>query len=115
MLALLIPGLGMGGGAVLVVGSDTQKPPSTFGDYSPTNADAEIDLSVYDVCDLSGFKAKRGQLVKQWNGLWVLPEYVERRNPQDLIRARGEKPPAQLSPEPDDDYLTTNEVTTDDL
>lgn len=95
--------------------SDSEKPAGTFSDYSETNPDAQEHPSTYDICDRSGFRAKRGELVEQWDGLWVLPEFIESRHPQDLLRARGERHTAQLSPEPEDEFLSTNQVSTEDL
>lgn len=36
------------------------------------------------VCDQSGFKCKRSELVRRWDGYWVLPEFNHPRQPQDF-------------------------------
>ena len=36
------------------------------------------------ICDASGFKCKRSELVKRWDGYWVLPEFNHPRQPQDF-------------------------------
>ena len=39
-----------------------------------------------------GFKIDHENLVKQWDGEFVDKRFVDRRNPQDLIRTRPDKP-----------------------
>jgi len=36
------------------------------------------------VCDISGFKVKSNQVKLQWNGLWVIPQEWNPRDPQDF-------------------------------
>ena len=69
------------------------------------------------ICDRSGFKAKRNELVPTWDGLWVLPEYNETRSFQDFIRVKGEEQTGARRPEPigNETYLFNGQVTTDDL
>lgn len=38
------------------------------------------------ICDLSGFKLKLSDGVKQWDGAFVGRKFVDRRNPQDFVR-----------------------------
>ena len=72
-----------------------------------------------NVCMLSGFKAKPGQLIKRYDGLWVLPKFWEPRNEQDLLRAKSENQHGSIRPEPSTDQyisdLYPSGVTTDDL
>jgi hypothetical protein len=85
------------------------------------NTDATEDTkNRYNICDVSGFKAKPGELVERWDGMWVLPEFNEPRNQQDYARSRAERQRGAKRPEPvgsetmiSDQY--PNGVTTDDL
>jgi len=36
------------------------------------------------VCDLTGFKVKRSQVLKRWEGFYVIPEAYHPRQPQDF-------------------------------
>lgn len=63
------------------------------------------------ICDRSGFKYPLKELVRQWDGAMVHPKHLDRRHPQELIRARTERPLPYSRPEATDDFLDTNEVT----
>lgn len=68
------------------------------------------------VCDRTGRKFKRSQCRKTWDGLIVRKESWEPRHPQDFLRARPDH--QQVSDprsEPDDYFLSTNEVQASDL
>jgi len=71
----------------------------------------------YEICDYSGFRAKRGTLVKTWDNRYVLPEFWEPRHDQDFVRSR----PEQLNRgaiRPDDtgrEIFITTTITADDL
>ena len=39
------------------------------------------------ICDRTGFKMKRSQCRKEWNGLLVRRESFEERHPQDTLRS----------------------------
>ena len=67
------------------------------------------------ICDASGFKFPLSQLVKQWDGAMIHPRFLDRRNPQDFVRAKPEKPLLNGRPEAADTFLGTNEVTSEDL
>ena len=73
----------------------------------------------YEVCALSGFRAKPGQLIRRWDGFWVLPKFFEPRNEQDLLRAKSENQHGSIRPEPSTDQfisdLYPSGVSTDDL
>jgi len=66
--------------------------------------------------DVSGFKIRASECVKQWNGLIVHRSSIEYRNEQDFVRG---VPDNQRVPEPRpekaDVFLTANQVTADDL
>ena len=70
----------------------------------------------YVTCDKSGYKVPASQTVMEWTGMRVWRKYYEPRHPQDLL------PPPQPTravrdarPPPTDVFVTTNEVTVDDL
>lgn len=68
------------------------------------------------LCDRTGFKVKSTQVRKQWDGLVVRSESWEPRHPQDLIRSvQDHQAVADPRPEDPDYFLTTNEVSTEDL
>ena len=84
-----------------------------------TNA-VEDTKNRYNICDVSGFKAKPGELVRRWDGMWVLPEFNEPRNKQDFAYSRSEKQRGAKRPEPVGSEtmisdLYPNGVTSDDL
>lgn len=59
------------------------------------------------VCDSSGFMCWHSELVLQWDGMLVLPQFLDKRNPQDFVRAtpdnqRVDKP----RPEGPDVFIT---------
>jgi hypothetical protein len=57
----------------------------------------------------SGFKVPHRNLVRQWDGEYVDKRFVDKRNPQDLLRAKAEQ--ADLPhprPEPADTFLAIN-------
>lgn len=67
-----------------------------------------------NICDFSGFKAKRGELVETWDGFMVLPQYVDIRNPQDFVRSKPENRRGAVSPEPSSvNYITTAVLASD--
>ena len=63
------------------------------------------------LCDRSGFVFPLHELVKQWDGLMVHPRFLDRRHPQDFVRAVSERPLPYSRPESEDVFLGTNEVT----
>ncbi len=83
-----------------------------------TNSNATTDVpNRYNICDLSGFRAKPGELIRTWNGLMVLPEFWEPRNDQDFVRSVPEHQTGATRPEPigNETFLADGEVTADDL
>lgn len=68
------------------------------------------------ICDASGFKCNADELVRQWNGMMVLPRFLSKRNPQDFVTGVPDnRPPAFTRPEPADVFLAPGDVTADDL
>lgn len=62
----------------------------------------------------SGFQVPYRDLVKQWDGEWVSRRFADKRNPQDLLKAKGER--AKLDhprPEQADTFLAVN-ITLED-
>lgn len=69
------------------------------------------------ICDRSGFKCKRSECKRTWDGLVVKNEFWESRQPQDFVRGRVDKiavPPREARSESTDEFITT-EVTPEDL
>lgn len=64
------------------------------------------------ICDVCGFKCKRSQMKKRWDGAIVCKADFETRHPQDLIKARPERQGVKdARPEPEIHYVATNENT----
>lgn len=58
------------------------------------------------ICDASGFKCYADQLVRQWDGMMVLPQFCDKRNPQDFVRGVPDnRPPAVVRPEAPDVFV----------
>lgn len=58
------------------------------------------------VCDVCGFRYKANEMKKRWDNLMVCPTDYELRNPQDLIRVRGDNPSVPWArPENDDTHI----------
>lgn len=67
------------------------------------------------ICDASGFKFPMSELVRQWDGMLVHYRFVDKRNPQDHLRAKPDnRMPPRSRPEPEDTFIT-DQVTADDL
>ncbi len=59
------------------------------------------------ICDASGFKCYADELVKQWDGMMVLPRFLDKRNPQDFLRGVTEHQPSFSRPEADDVFISS--------
>ena len=57
--------------------------------YSTTNHFVAGESNT--ICDVTGFKKKSGEVVKRWDGYFVIPEVDSPRQPQDY-------PPTILPP-----------------
>lgn len=66
------------------------------------------------ICDASGFKCYADELVRQWDGAMVLPQFLDKRNPQDFVTGVRESVRQFTRPEAPDVFLSS-EVTPDDL
>lgn len=67
-------------------------------------------------CDVCGFKTRRSQTLKRWDGAVVCTKDWEPRHPQDRIKARSERQVINdPRPEPEHRFLGTNEVSPEDL
>lgn len=68
------------------------------------------------ICDRTGFRQPVSSgLRKEWTGAMIRPQSWEPRHPQDYVRAKAEHPQGSPRPEPADRFLSTNEVSTEDL
>ena len=50
--------------------------------YSSTNYFSPNDSNT--ICDQTGFKVKKSQVVRRWEGFYVIPEAFHPRQPQDF-------------------------------
>ena len=82
-----------------------------------TNATASTaSINNYEICSRTGFKVKRGKLIKdEQTGLWVRPDSFDRRHPSEYVRSVAENQHGSPRPEPTDVFLSTNEVKSTDL
>lgn len=75
-----------------------------------------VGRHVRGICDRCGFERPLIALRKEWTGLKVCSECWEPRHPQDFVKGVPDK---QSVPDPRPDptpvYLTTNQVSVDDL
>lgn len=68
------------------------------------------------ICDRSGFKAPVEACRMEWNGLFVLKRFWERRQPQDLLRGFPDRQQPKVSrPGTGDVFVGVNEVKAEDL
>lgn len=64
------------------------------------------------ICDASGFKCYADELVRQWDGAMVLPQFCDVRNPQDFVTGVRERTPSWSRPEAPNNFLP--DILTDD-
>ncbi len=50
--------------------------------YKSTNYFSPNDSNT--ICDTTGFKVKRSQVLRRWEGFYVIPEAFHPRQPQDF-------------------------------
>lgn len=82
-------------------------PPGTWPpDISITNENAAEHPSNYEICDRTGFRVRRGELVKEWTGLRVRPDSFERRNTQDFVRGVSDEQKGSPAPEQSDRFVS---------
>ncbi len=65
------------------------------------------------VCQRSGKKVKPGVLVLEWTNLWVHPDYLDIRSPQDFVRVRAEELRGSIRPEAENVFITTRVLASD--
>ncbi len=78
--------------------------------------DTYEDGRPWGICDRSGFKVRHDTLKREWTGLMVRPESLDRRHPQDFVRGVPDKqsfPDAR--PRPADVFLEVGDITADML
>ena len=60
------------------------------------------------ICDASGFKCYADELVRQWDGAYVLPRFLDKRNPQDFVRGVPDnRVPRLTRPEATDTFISS--------
>ena len=62
------------------------------------------------ICDYSGFKCKRSECKRTWDGFIVRADFHEPRHPQDFVRGRVDKmsvPPGESRSEATDTFITS--------
>lgn len=68
------------------------------------------------ICDISGFKYKRSECQKTWDGFIVHRKYFERRHPQDFVKASHDRQAVpEARPPGEDVFVTDNQVKASDL
>lgn len=68
------------------------------------------------ICDRTGRKTRRSNMVKEWNGLMVREDSAEERHPQDFVRGvKDQQAFPNSRPEQEDIFLSTNDITAESL
>lgn len=68
----------------------------------------------YVLCQRTGFKVRKSQVVREWTGLRVLKGHEDQRHPSDKKKALRDKQVFRRAvPEPSDIFLALNQVTKD--
>ena len=67
------------------------------------------------ICDFSGFDFPITEAVRNWDGALVHRRFVDKRNPQDFVKAVRESIPAVSRPEPTDVFVAIGEITQESL
>lgn len=47
----------------------------------------------WTICDVSGFKCRKSETRKRWDGMIVRKDFCEPRHPQDFVKVPREAPP----------------------
>ena len=95
--------------------ADDVVPSGTFGDYSGSNSNAVTYDGRNSICQRSGRLAKPEELVREWTGLWVLPQYRDFRHPQDFIRTSHETKEGSHATAAPDQFIVNSEPILDEL
>jgi hypothetical protein len=68
------------------------------------------------ICDASGFKMRRSEAKKTWDGRWVRKDFWEPRHPQDFVKGKKDKQSVTPSrSDRPDVFVANNEVQPEDL
>lgn len=68
------------------------------------------------ICDVCGFKHRKSELRKRWDGLTVCEPDWEPRHPQESVRGRKDKIFVDNpKPRPADIFVEPGDITRDDL
>lgn len=87
-----------------------------FGSLPLPMSDSYIPGDYYGACDVCGFKTRRSQMRRRWDGAMVCLKDFEQRHPQDLIKPIQERQPLRdVRPEPEWTFVSGNGITADDL
>lgn len=79
-------------------------------------SDSYIPGDHYVYCDRCGFKTRRSQARRTWDGLLVCAADWEPRNPLDTFKPVRERQTIRdARPEPENVFLDSNEVTPESL
>jgi len=77
----------------------------------PVNTGATTYGGRNSICQRSGWKARPQDLVKDWTGLWVLPQFKDIRNPQDFQKTQIERDRGSVAAErTTDEFITISEA-----
>jgi len=91
-------------------------PASSFGDYANAG-EGETHIENYVICDRSGFRVKVTEdsqgLVQEYDGAMVRPKDYDEVHPQRFVRSRSRVANPSRSPEADDEFIDTNDITAD--
>ena len=122
MAGTTIPGEPSGSPYDPAIPTDSETPyvPQDLNNFDSSTLETDQVIGFPDnylICDRSGFKIPVSEGLREtWDGLKVRSESWEKRQPLDFVRGRPESnQKGSPRPEPDDVFLTTNEVSTDDL
>lgn len=76
-----------------------------------------ISGDYFMICDRCGFKRRRSEIRKEWQGLYVCSDTCwEKKHPQLEIKARHDRQAVPVArPEATDVFLSAGDVTADDL
>jgi len=78
--------------------------------YKSTNWFSSNDSNT--ICDVTGFKKKKSEVVKRWDGFYVVPEAWHPQQPQDKPIILG---PQKIFEDIREESLTTDAVPSFDI
>lgn len=80
-----------------------------------TNEGVYIPGDYFLLCDVCGFKKRRSEVLKRWDGAMVCREDFEERHPLDLIQPRADRQNVVDARYADPVYVTATQVKASDL